>query len=230
MGEDFIHRGSDWTVWGWRSADEVRLQYREIAKEGVDSGYQPEELHDLDALLADQYVCNFSVFQSLLDHWALKQLFPIAPLHRLNEKPTVNAILVDITCDSDGKIDRFIDLKDVRETLELHDWKDGQDYYLGIFLTGAYQEVMGSHHNLFGNPNEAQVVIDNDGRYHVTKIIPGSRINDMLQFARYDQPQLLESYRKQLRTQVEAGVITKEVAEELANEFDAGAQRGTYLS
>ncbi|MFO1045924.1 MAG: biosynthetic arginine decarboxylase [Planctomycetaceae bacterium] len=198
--------------------------------ESEDDSFPDEEFADLKKILAQKYLCNFSLFRSAPDSWAIHQLFPVVPIHRLDEKPQDFATLVDVTCDSDGKIDRFIDLKDVRETLELHDWKDGQDYYLGIFLTGAYQEVMGSHHNLFGNPNEAQVVIDNDGRYHVTKIIPGSRINDMLQFARYDQPQLLESYRKQLRTQVEAGVITKEVAEELANEFDAGAQRGTYLS
>ena len=198
--------------------------------ESEDDSFPDEEFADLKKILAQKYLCNFSLFRSAPDSWAIHQLFPVVPIHRLDEKPQDFATLVDVTCDSDGKIDRFIDLKDVRETLELHDWKDGQDYYLGIFLTGAYQEVMGSHHNLFGNPNEAQVVIDNDGRYHVTKIIPGSRINDMLQFARYDQPQLLESYRKQLRTQVEAGIITKEVAEELANEFDAGAQRGTYLS
>ncbi|MEI8380206.1 MAG: biosynthetic arginine decarboxylase [Planctomycetota bacterium] len=198
--------------------------------ESQEESFPDEEFENLKKILAQKYLCNFSLFRSAPDSWAIKQLFPVVPIHRLDEKPQDFATLVDVTCDSDGKIDRFIDLKDVRETLELHDWKDGQDYYLGIFLTGAYQEVMGSHHNLFGNPNEAQVVIDNDGRYHVTKIIAGSRISDMLQFARYDQPQLLESYRKQLRTQVEAGVITKEVAEQLANEFDAGAQRGTYLS
>src|SRR5476651_2183438 len=109
----------------------------QIAKEGRKTGYQPEELHDLDKLLADQYVCNFSVFQSLLDHWALKQLFPIAPLHRLKEKPTVNAILVDITCDPDGKIANFIDLQDVKEYITLHPLKLNEPYYLGIYLTGA---------------------------------------------------------------------------------------------
>ena len=147
----------------------------------------------------------------------------------MNEVPTDFSTLVDVTCDSDGKIDKFVDLKDVKETLELHNWKDGQDYYLAIFLTGAYQEVMGSHHNLFGNPNEAQVVIDNGGRYHVTKLVPGSRINDMLVFARYDKAQLLEAYRKQLAARVEAGAISREVAEQLASEYDAGAGKGTYL-
>ncbi len=114
----------------------------QIAKEGRKTGYQPEELHDLDKLLADQYVCNFSVFQSLLDHWALKQLFPVAPLHRLNEKPSVNAILVDITCDSDGKISSFIDLQDVKDYITLHPLNH-KPYYLGVFLTGAYQTHLG---------------------------------------------------------------------------------------
>jgi arginine decarboxylase len=115
----------------------------------------------LSKLLADQYVCNFSVFQSLLDHWALKQLFPIAPLHRLNEKPTVNAILVDITCDSDGKISSFIDLQDTKDYLTLHPL-NGKPYYLGVFLTGAYQDIMGDLHNLFGRVNEVHVFLEDD--------------------------------------------------------------------
>ena len=147
----------------------------------------------------------------------------------MNEIPTDFATLVDVTCDSDGKIDKFVDLKDVKETLELHKWRDGDEYYLGIFLTGAYQEVMGSYHNLFGTPNEAHVVIDNDGRYHVTKIVHGSRVSEMLAFARYDKVQLVESYRKQLTARVKAGGMTQEVADQLATEYEAGAARGTYL-
>ena len=191
--------------------------------------FPDDEFENLKKILAQKYLCNFSLFRSAPDSWAIHQLFPVVPVHRLNEKPQDFATLVDVTCDSDGKIDRFIDLKDVKETLELHDWKTGQDYYLGIFLTGAYQEVMGSHHNLFGNPNEAHVVIDNDGRYHITKLISGSRINDMLQFARYDKAQLAESFRRQLHVQVEAGKLSREVAEQLAAEYEAGAARGTYL-
>ena len=197
--------------------------------ESEEDNFSDEEFANVKKILAQKYLCNFSLFRSAPDSWAIHQLFPIVPIHRLNEKPQDFATLVDVTCDSDGKIDRFVDLKDVKETLELHDWKDGQDYYLGIFLTGAYQEVMGSHHNLFGHPNEAQVVIDNGGRYHVTKIIPGSRISDMLQFARYETAQLSEAFRRQLKTRVQSGHLTPEAANQIAAEYDAGASRGTYL-
>ena len=198
-------------------------------KESEEDSFPDDEFEALKTILAQKYLCNFSLFRSAPDSWAIKQLFPIVPIHRLNELPSDYATLVDVTCDSDGKIDKFVDLKDVKDTLELHKWKDGQDYYLGIFLTGAYQEVMGSHHNLFGNPNEAQVVIDSDGRYHVTKLVQGSRISDMLLFARYDKVQLLESYRKQLAVRVEAGTLTQETADQLAAEYEAGAGKGTYL-
>jgi len=191
--------------------------------------FPDDEFQNLKKILAQKYLCNFSLFRSAPDSWAIHQLFPIVPIHRLNEKPQDFATLVDVTCDSDGKIDRFVDLKDVKETLELHNWKVGEDYYLGIFLTGAYQEVMGSHHNLFGNPNEAQVVIDTDGRYHITKLVTGSRIQEMLQFARYEKSQLVESFRKQLLAQVDAGALAKELVEPLVAEYEAGAQRSTYL-
>ena len=198
-------------------------------KESEVEAFPDDEFENLKKILAQKYLCNFSLFRSAPDSWAIKQLFPIVPIHRLNEIPTDFSTLVDVTCDSDGKIDKFVDLKDVKETLELHNWKDGEEYYLAIFLTGAYQEVMGSHHNLFGNPNEAQVVIDNDGRYHVTKLVQGSRISDMLIFARYDKSQLLESYRKQLAARVESGALSRVTAEQLAAEYEAGAGKGTYL-
>jgi arginine decarboxylase len=191
--------------------------------------FPDEEFENLKTILAQKYLCNFSLFRSAPDSWAIQQLFPIVPIHRLNEIPRDFATLVDVTCDSDGKIDRFVDLKDVKQTLELHDWSEDQPYYLGIFLTGAYQEVMGSYHNLFGNPNEAHVVIDADGRYHVTKIVPGSTISDMLQFARYDRGQLVQSYRKQVQARVEAGALSQAEADELVAEYDAGADRSTYL-
>ncbi len=136
---------------------------------------------------------------------------------------------MDVTCDSDGKIDRFVDLKDVKETLELHNWNDGEDYYLGIFLTGAYQEVMGSYHNLFGAPNEAHVVVDNDSRAHVTKIVAGSRITDMMQFARYEITGLVDSFRKQLSTRIASGNLDAEAAEQLVQQYAQGANSGTYL-
>lgn len=201
---------------------------RSLREAEVD-GFSDEEFEQLKRNLAQKYLCNFSLFRSAPDSWAIRQLFPIVPIHKLDEKPTDYATLVDVTCDSDGKIDRFVDLKDVKQTLELHNWDPGDDYYLGIFLVGAYQEVMGSHHNLFGHPNEAHISIDNDGRYHVTKIIPGSRIDDMMQFARYDVAQLAESYKRQLSSQVSAGGLSQVEADSLLQEYEQVAGRSTYL-
>ena len=198
-------------------------------KESEEDTFPDDEFESLKKILAQKYLCNFSLFRSAPDSWAIKQLFPVVPIHRLNEIPTDYATLVDVTCDSDGKIDKFVDLKDVKETLELHKWRDGEDYYLGIFLVGAYQEVMGSFHNLFGNPNEAQVVIDSEGRYHVTKIVQGSKISDMLTVARYEKAQLVEAYRKQLSARVESGAISKDQADKLVAEYEAGAAKSTYL-
>lgn len=198
-------------------------------REAEEDGFPDEEFEQLKRNLAQKYLCNFSLFRSAPDSWAIRQLFPIVPIHRLNEKPTDYATLVDVTCDSDGKIDRFVDLKDVKQTLELHNWNPAEPYYLGIFLVGAYQEVMGSHHNLFGHPNEAHIVIDNDGRFHVTKIVPGSRIDDMMQFARYDGAQLVEAYRRQLAGQITAGAISQTDADALVREYAEGANRSTYL-
>jgi arginine decarboxylase len=155
-------------------------------------------------------------------------LFPIVPIHRLNEVPTELATLVDLTCDSDGKIDRFVDIKDVKDVLELHPYRQ-EPYYLAMFLVGAYQEVMGCNHNLFGQPNEAQVVIDSDGRFHVTKIVPGNTVGDMLNFARYEPVQLRERFERRLTAQVEAGKLTRETADRILAEYAAAATQQTYL-
>ncbi|MEX2381124.1 MAG: biosynthetic arginine decarboxylase, partial [Opitutales bacterium] len=162
-----------------------------VEEEGAGSGYRPEELIDLKKMLVEQYVCNFSVFQSLLDHWAFNQLFPIAPLHRLKEEPSVNAILVDITCDSDGKIARFIDLEDVKEYLALHPL-NGKPYYLGVFLTGAYQDIMGDLHNLFGRVNEVHVFLedDEDDGYYIEETISGTPVAEILEFIQYKKSDL----------------------------------------
>lgn len=198
-------------------------------REAEEDSFPDEEFEQLKSSLAQKYLCNFSLFRSAPDSWAIRQLFPIVPIHRLNEKPTDYATLVDVTCDSDGKIDRFVDLKDVKHTLELHDWKPDNPYYLGIFLVGAYQEVMGSHHNLFGHPNEAHIIIESDGRFHVTRIVQGSCINEMMQFAHYDSAQLAESYRKQLSSQVQIGKLTQEQADHLLAQYKAVASKSTYL-
>lgn len=202
--------------------------HRALHEAEVDS-FSDEEFEQLKSSLAQKYLCNFSLFRSAPDSWAIRQLFPIVPIHRLNEKLTDYATLVDVTCDSDGKIDRFVDLKDVKHTLELHNWKPDQDYFLGIFLVGAYQEVMGSHHNLFGHPNEAHIAIEQDGRFHVTRIVQGSCISDMLQFAKYEPAQLVDSYRKQLLAKVQSGSMTEELAQKLVKQYELGASKSTYL-
>jgi arginine decarboxylase len=189
---------------------------------------QSDEFEDVQKTLATKYLCNFSLFRSAPDHWAIDQLFPIMPIHRLDETPTDIATMVDVTCDSDGIIDRFVDLKDVKDVLELHDLTD-EPYYLAIFLAGAYQEVMGSYHNLFGQPNEAQVVLSEGGRYHITKIIPGSTVGEMLQFARYDTGQSLENFRKLANRQVQSGSLDRDAAEAMTEEYAADVKLYTYL-
>jgi arginine decarboxylase len=192
------------------------------------SKVQEEEFDDLKKILASKYLCNFSVFRSVPDHWAIDQLFPIMPIHRLNEAPSDYATFVDITCDSDGHIDKFVDLKDVKEVLELHPFT-GDPYYIAIFLVGAYQEVMGSYHNLFGQTNEAHVVIDTDGRYHIKKIVHGSRIGDMLNYARYDKAFVWENFRRQAKSRVAAGLMTEAEAEALVADYEGDINRYTYL-
>jgi arginine decarboxylase len=189
---------------------------------------QEEEFDDLKKILASKYLCNFSVFRSLPDHWAIDQLFPIMPIHRLNEQPTDYATFVDLTCDSDGHIDKFVDLKDVKEVLELHPFT-GDPYYIAIFLVGAYQEVMGSNHNLFGRPNEAHVIIDTEGRYHIKKIVQGSRIGDMLTAARYDKGQAWESIQRMIGTRVASGLLSEEEAGSLMKQYESDINRYTYL-
>jgi arginine decarboxylase len=189
---------------------------------------QEEEFDDLKKILASKYLCNFSVFRSLPDHWAIGQLFPIMPIHRLNEQPTDYATFVDLTCDSDGNIDKFVDLKDVKEVLELHPF-NGDPYYIAIFLVGAYQEVMGSNHNLFGRPNEAHVIIDTEGRYHLKKIVQGSRVGDMLGAARYDKSQAWESIQRMLNARVAGGSLGVDEADSLMKQYEADINRYTYL-
>ncbi len=191
-----------------------------------------EEFDALRRILASKYLCNFSLFRSAPDSWAIGQLFPIMPIHKLDETPTDFATLVDVTCDSDGCIKKFVDLKDVKQVLELHgfnDRKPGEPYYLAIFLVGAYQEVMGSFHNLFGLPNEAQVVIDSDGRYHITKLVPASKISDMLAFARYDKAQCGENFRALITAQMKASKLDQVKADEAIQQYEAGVSGSTYL-
>jgi len=191
----------------------------------------PEELVDLGKELADQHICNFSVFQSLLDHWAVGQLFPIVPIHRLNERPTSESTLVDITCDSDGKVSKFIDLKAVRETLPLHELTD-EPYYLGIFLTGAYQDIMGDIHNLFGRVNEVHVFLDEDEEsgFYVEETIPGNTIGEVLTLTQYDVNELAKKMKAQFDAAIKQDRLKPNEGMRLLADYERGLRDQTYLT
>ena len=197
-----------------------------------DPGEVPEDLANLKIELADQHICNFSVFQSLLDHWALGQLFPIVPIHRLNERPQYESTLVDITCDSDGKVSKYIDFNDVRETLPLHEIRDGQPYYLGIFLTGAYQDIMGDIHNLFGRVNEVHVFLDDDEEsgFYIEEEIPGQSIGDVLAMTQYDWRDLEKRMKQQIDAAIKQDRLRPTEGMRLLQDYERGLKDQTYLS
>jgi arginine decarboxylase len=192
----------------------------------------PDEVKELETSLGDQYICNFSVFQSLLDHWALGQLFPIMPIHRLTEAPERNGTIVDITCDSDGKVSKFIDLLDVRDTLPLHRINPGEIYYLGVFMVGAYQDIMGDLHNLFGRVTEVHVFLDPDEEsgWYIEEVIEGSTIGEVLAMTQWDKVELM----RLLKTQVDAAIKTDRMkpndAMKLLSDYERLLQEYTYLS
>ncbi len=188
----------------------------------------PEELEGLEKVLADTYFCNFSVFQSLPDSWAIDQLFPIVPIHRLNEQPSRRAIIADITCDSDGKIDSFIDARDIRPVLELHPY-DGQAYYLAVFLVGAYQEILGDLHNLFGDTNTVQVSLDDAGSYHIEHVVPGDTVTEVLNYVGYQRDELVARLRQSLETALRGGRLNREQAKQLLQVYEQGLAGYTYL-
>jgi len=199
-----------------------------VAKVVAGLDYVPEEFELLPQMLADKYIVNFSLFQSLPDHWAIKTLFPIVPLQRLGEKPTRNATLVDITCDSDGKIDRFIDLRDVRSTLPIHDLEPGEPYYLGVFLTGAYQDVLANAHNLFGRVNEAHVRLGPDGA-KVELYIEGQKARRVIYNMGYETRDLHAALQQQADELVRAGSLTAEEVREFLEMYDRELVGYTYL-
>ena len=190
--------------------------------------FMPEELQGLESLLSDTYFCNLSIFQSMPDSWAVKQLFPILPIHRLNEVPTRRAVLGDITCDSDGKIDQFIDLRDVRNTLELHPY-DGQPYYLGAFLLGAYQEILGDLHNLFGDTNVVHVCLDDDGGIDLFAVIKGDTVREVLHYVQYSADELIVGMRKDVERAVRMGRISLDEARQLLHFYESGLEGYTYM-
>ncbi len=204
---------------------------KELSIAGKSTAYISEELEALPQMMADQYVCNFSVFQSLIDHWACEQLFPIAPICRLNEEPTVDATLVDITCDSEGKVSKFTDIEDVRSTIRLHELKPKQPYHLGVFLVGAYQDIMGDLHNLFGRVNEVHVFLEDDEEdgFYIEDSIKGFTVNDVLGFTQYDGHLLSRLMKKQIDRATKADKIKPREGTKMLDEYGALIRGHTYL-
>ena len=194
-----------------------------IAQRDVEE-YQ-DIIEDVEATLVDRYFCNFSLFQSLPDSWAIDQLFPIMPIHRLNEEPTRRGTIQDVTCDSDGKIDRFVGSRDPRPSLELHPFDDNAQYILGIFLTGAYQEILGDLHNLFGDTNAVHVELSADG-YEITDLVHGDTVTEVLAYVQFRAPDLLATFRRKVGA---ATGITREEANTFIADYVAGLEGYTYL-
>jgi arginine decarboxylase len=206
----------------WSCCEKILRTMRE-------QGDVPEELQDLERGMADTYYGNFSVFQSAPDHWAVKQLFPVAPIHRLEETPTRRGIFADLTCDSDGKIDQFIDQRDVKDVLELHAF-DGSPYYIGVFLVGAYQEILGDLHNLFGDTDAVHVRLEEGGDYSVDHVVEGENVSDVLQYVQYEARPLIEKVRQTVESALRRGQITLEESARLRRRYQQGLEEYTYLS
>ncbi|HSM13394.1 MAG TPA: biosynthetic arginine decarboxylase [Thermoanaerobaculia bacterium] len=188
----------------------------------------PEELQGLERQLSDTYFCNFSVFQSTPDSWAIDQLFPVVPIHRLLEEPVRRGVLADITCDSDGKIDQFIDRRDVKPVLELHPLGD-DDYYLGIFLVGAYQEILGDLHNLFGDTNTLHVTLESGGGYQIDHVLKGDSVSEVLKYVSYDREDLVARVRRAAEKALRANLLTFEESRHLLRLYEQGLSGYTYL-
>lgn len=188
----------------------------------------PEELRKMDKLLADKYFCNFSLFQSLPDSWAIDQLFPILPIQRLDERPTRNATLQDITCDSDGKIANFVTNRHISHVLPVHQLKKTEQYYLGVFLVGAYQEILGDMHNLFGDTNAVHISVK-DGRYHIDQIIDGETVEEVLDYVQYNPKKLVRQLEIWVAKSVKAGKISLEEGKEFLSNYRSGLYGYTYL-
>lgn len=183
-------------------------------------------IKEAEAVLQDRYFCNFSLFQSLPDNWAIDQLFPIMPIHRLNEEPNRRGTLQDVTCDSDGKIDRFIGSRDGQSALELHEFRDGDDYILGIFLTGAYQEILGDLHNLFGDTNAVHVRLTDNGHYEISDLVEGDTVTEVLNYVQFGADKLLATFRRKV---MNATTVSRAEGNQFIAEFVAGLEGYTYL-
>ena len=201
---------------------------RKIQRQARDLEFFPEELEGIDAMLSDTYFCNFSLFQSMPDSWAIKQLFPIMPIHRLGEEPGRPAVLGDITCDSDGKVDAFIDRRDVKRTLQLHTFNGG-DYYLGAFLLGAYQEILGDLHNLFGDTNAVHVRLGEGGETILDSVIKGDTVHEVLKYVQFSSETLVTQLRKDVECALREGRVTYEESGALLKFYEEGLHGYTYL-
>jgi arginine decarboxylase len=201
---------------------------RRIQRLAKELDYFPEELEGLESMLSDTYFCNFSLFQSMPDSWAVKQLFPIMPIHRLNEPPARHAVLGDVSCDSDGKVDQFIDRRDVKKTLPLHTF-NGEPYYLGAFLVGAYQEILGDLHNLFGDTNAVHVSLGENGEVILNTVIQGDTVRDVLDYVQFNGRALLDQFRSDVEVAVREGRIGYEESGRLLRFYEDGLNGYTYL-
>jgi arginine decarboxylase len=188
----------------------------------------PDEFRHLPKLLCDKYFCNFSLFQSLPDSWAIDQIFPIMPIQRLDEKPTRSATIQDITCDSDGKIDNFISTRNLSYYLPVHPLKSKEAYYMGVFLVGAYQEILGDLHNLFGDTNAVHVSVDDDG-YSIDQIIDGETVAEVLDYVQYNSKKMVRTVETWVTTSVKSGIITAEEGKEFLSNYRSGLYGYTYL-
>ena len=206
----------------WATCAKIRDSCRKLE-------HLPEELEDLESILSDTYFCNFSVFQSLPDSWAIDQLFPIMPIHRLHERPTRTAVLADITCDSDGKIDRFVSLRDVKRTLELHELRADERYYLAVFLVGAYQETLGDLHNLFGDTHVVHVRLHDEGGWWIEEIVKGDTANKVLEYMEYDVAELYPALARDCERAIRDGRMTLAESQALKRFYERELDGYAYL-
>jgi len=206
----------------WATLARIRDACRKLER-------MPEELEDLEVILSDTYFCNFSVFQSLPDSWAIDQLFPIMPVHRLDERPTRLGVLADITCDSDGKIDHFVSLRDVKRTLELHELKDGEKYYLAAFLVGAYQETLGDLHNLFGDTHVVHIRLHDEGGWWIEEIVKGDTANKVLEYMEYDVAELAPALSRDCERAIRDGRMTIAESQKLKRFYETELDGYSYL-
>jgi arginine decarboxylase len=205
----------------WATCERILKVVREMP-------YVPDELEGLERQLTDTYYCNFSLFQSMPDHWAVQQLFPIVPIHRLNKQPMRRGVLADLTCDSDGKVDQFIDLRDVKHFLELHS-PNGEPYLIGAFLVGAYQEVLGDLHNLFGDTDAVHVRLDGDD-YRLEHVVEGDSVAEVLSYMQYSKDDLISRVRRSVEAALRDKRLTMAESGRLLKRYEEGLEGYTYLS